>query len=275
MSEMSAEIHRRQLEDIAELAGFTVEELLDQLEPYPLREWAAVLRELIPGVVINFGTAAAVLGVDYYNSRRALIMPKKATKAESAFQATLDMIPQTLIDEGLNKSLNYFVSQIFQKIEDGVIVNAADAEKAVEYLSDIQPEEIKKITEGLTEVVKTNTLDFSRKTIDAAAELDPAPIKKTRSVNKGGCNWCKLLHARGYIKEPKYKPLIPLGDVTGHFHENCRCTVDIAYGEVVPPLWYEEWFARYRSAAGKLGTTEKNAVVSELRRMDEEDAKKD
>jgi hypothetical protein len=273
MSERSAEIHRRQLDDIADLAGMTTEELLAALQPYPLREWAVVLRELLPGVVLNFGNAASVLAVDYYNQRRSQIVPK-AKQKQMPFNASLDMIPKNLLDEDTGKTIDWFINSVFKGIDDGTLVNKSDPTKAVEFLDDIQPEEVAKIQTKLDNVIRTNVMNYSRKTIDKIAEIDPAPIKKKRSVNTGGCEWCKLLHARGYIKEPKFKPLIPLDDVTGHFHEGCRCTVDIAYGEVVPPIWYDKWIEEYKNASGDLGTTEPIPLISEMRRRNAEAAKK-
>lgn len=272
MSERSAEIHRRQLDDIAELAGISIENLMLTLAPYPMREWAVVLRELLPEIVFLFGPAAGQLGVQYYNERKAVLIETVAEEELSSiegavsFRANASMIPQDLIREGIDKSIDFFVGSVFNKIDAGELTPENPEKEIVEYLADLPNEKIEELTQELKNVAGRDISNFSRKTIAVAANLDPAPLIPVRAVNENGCDYCRLLHHRGRISQPKYYN--PKKDqATGHFHPGCRCTVDLApSGDVIPPEWYMDFQDEYDEAVTDAGTTSRNRLLSQMRK---------
>lgn len=282
MSERSSEIHRRQLEDVADLSEAAIETLMLTLATYPIAEWARVLRGLLPDLVETFGEAAGILAIQYYNDRREIILAELVEEDKAfnkVFEATDAMIPRDKIREGVGSSIDYFIGKLFKNINNGTYKNIKDADAPVEYLDDLGEEEIASLTQELKNQTSRDVKNFSRETIEIASNADPAPIEPVRSVNDGGCPWCKFLHVQGKM--------------AGNFHTGCNCDVDLLPArkvtkattfkslvglssardtkkptrKVTEPSWYDEYQEAYNAASKSIGSSKPSDVLYEMERL--------
>lgn len=265
MSERSSDILRSQLDDIAKLAGIDVENLMTLLEGFPPKEWAEVIRLMVPQIVATYGPMSTDVTTGYYNERRGILVKRDLAEGQrqpKKFKATEALADNVVIQKQLKDSLEYYIGQTFkntpQESLEGIPATLDDngGRTMTELPADVLDLR-RNLAGNLMNIVKREIFNHSRRAVIASATRDPARFIAVRSVNSDGCNFCKLqYHAGGKLRRQS-------------FHEGCRCTVDLAPpGEQPKPEWFDEFDTKLSIAAKKAYREDIN-LISAMRLIDE------
>lgn len=156
--------HRESVNDAATLA---VAALVSQWADLPLDDPEAmreVLADLLAELVDEYGSLAAVLGVDWYEALRV---------EAQVVEAFTPMMPPLAPLAQIENLASYAASALY-----------VDADKALADMAGITDRMVKQA---------------ERNAIEVNAERDPARVRWARSAQAGACAFCALLATRGGV----------------------------------------------------------------------------
>lgn len=181
--------HRRDVEDLVSIAENDLRLLFKQAGG-SADEVRDGLMDVLPRLIEIYGSAAALLGADYYDDLR------DASDARGRFRA----IPAELVaDQGRTDSLaRWAVSPLYQAAPD---VDAA----------------LWKVTGGVQRLIA----DADRETVIGSLRQDPQGKGWSRHANPG-CDFCDEIAARGAVYSAE------TADFSSHDH--CHCVAIPEYG---------------------------------------------
>jgi hypothetical protein len=208
------------------------------------------LREVIPGLIDEYGNVNAAAALEYYNDQRLAALGRNPGRAAARRQAER-FARARLESEIYIASLPQF--DIEAKAEP--IIGYAMSMYTKNGFDSMRPE----LANALTRAVAS----FNRDTLLYNSALDRSVVGVQRVAEPNACSFCRTV-AFG-SRNNKYQPRIT--SYAPNWHNNCNCSIETIYegDSLYRPDYYDEF--EYGRPTAKQ-TTERNAGAEALSEAD-------
>lgn len=230
--EALAQENRRNLERVTTLLLAESKKLLANGDGLTQQELGGFLRQLVPGIIAQYGNVNAVLAVNYYDVVRELF--SKSTKSYKAYIPNLD--PFEEVDSIVGYGMAHFQEKGFTQLPD-ILANA--------------------ITRPVT--------NWNRDTMRQNSISDPARTVIQRVARADACAFCAMAALNSTKVIEGETMVISPTSYRKKFHDQCHCTEEVIFqGEdLITPPYYQTFQMQYDEAQG--GTT--SEVLATIRQQ--------
>lgn len=195
------------------------------------------------------------------------------SRPESVRDALLEIVP--LLVQEYGEIAATAAAEWYEAVRPGVFtaqLAAGASEAAVKgsvrnFAGGLFGENPSQVLSSLNGAIQRHILYASRATIARNAQIDPMRPRFARvPVGAKTCAWCSILASRGFVYWSKESA----GIVTGHYHDDCDCTIVASFdrGEVHiagydPDRLYDQYMAaRAETERQGIAPTDKNIAAS-------------
>lgn len=265
MSQRSSDLLRSRIEEITALSDIDVKNLMTLLENYPPKEWAEVIRLMVPTIIETYGTISSDITETYYSERREVLIERNKEDGKSKPKPTGKkprVVKAISSKNQIVNSLNYFIGEAFANTPDEILQELPENLEANDGKPmDAIPEKLasvrKSLSENIVNLVNREVFNHSRDTTIRQSQKEGSKLVARRSVNTNGCNFCKLQYVGG--KNVRKQA----------FHEGCHCTIDlVSPNDTEKPGWLDSFDEKYKEAAKQGYGTDASTIISVMRELE-------